>query len=240
MNIISLGKIHWKQRCFLIGNGPSLNQTDLTLLKNEYTFGVNKIYQLFDKMGFVPTYYVVIDEKDAEYDKEEIRNIKGTTKIFPCAFEPLFPNETYFKWCGGGTFSPDASKGLDSGENVMYICMQLAYYMGFRKVYLVGMDFDWGEELQDIRPHQTIIGHDQKTHFSPNYRKPNELWVAPDLEEALKGFTKAKDYFEKPHGEYREELGKIYNATIGGKLEIFPRVNYQDIIGGKNEIFTRN
>ncbi len=36
--------IHHGQRCFIIGNGPSLQRTDLTKLKDEFTFGMNRIY----------------------------------------------------------------------------------------------------------------------------------------------------------------------------------------------------
>ena len=35
--------IHKGQRCFIVGNGPSLNDEDLSLLENEYVFTVNKI-----------------------------------------------------------------------------------------------------------------------------------------------------------------------------------------------------
>ena len=48
----ALQDIHKGERCFIIGNGPSLKQTDLTKLKNEYTFGLNRIYLAFPEMGF--------------------------------------------------------------------------------------------------------------------------------------------------------------------------------------------
>ena len=52
---------HKGERCFIIGNGPSLNKTDLTMLKNEITFGLNKIYLNFNKMGYSPTYFVIVN-----------------------------------------------------------------------------------------------------------------------------------------------------------------------------------
>ena len=35
------------QRAFIIGNGPSLKITDLSKLKEEFTFGLNRIYLMF-------------------------------------------------------------------------------------------------------------------------------------------------------------------------------------------------
>ena len=40
--------IHKDEDCFIIGNGPSLNKMDLGLLNDYYTFGLNKIYMLFE------------------------------------------------------------------------------------------------------------------------------------------------------------------------------------------------
>ena len=39
-----LHNVHRGQRCFIVGNGPSLNQTDLSLLRGEYTFTTNRAY----------------------------------------------------------------------------------------------------------------------------------------------------------------------------------------------------
>ena len=53
--MLALKDTHRGQRCFIIGNGPSLKNTDLALLENEVTFGLNRIYLLFSKMGFCTT-----------------------------------------------------------------------------------------------------------------------------------------------------------------------------------------
>ena len=64
--LLGFKRKHEGQRAFIIGNGPSLNQCNLSLLRNEVTFGVNAIYLNRAKMGFYPTYYVVEDEFVAE------------------------------------------------------------------------------------------------------------------------------------------------------------------------------
>ncbi len=60
------------QRCFIIGNGPSLKQTDLTKLKDEFTFGMNRIYLLFPELGFNTTYFVSINDLVIEQCAQEI------------------------------------------------------------------------------------------------------------------------------------------------------------------------
>ena len=55
--------IHTGERCFIIGNGPSLKIADLEKIKNEYTFGANRIYELFDKTDWRPRYYCLQDFK---------------------------------------------------------------------------------------------------------------------------------------------------------------------------------
>ena len=64
--LLSFRNRHRGQRAFILGNGPSLNECDLTRLKNEVTFGVNGIFLNYDRMGFHPTYYVVEDVFVAE------------------------------------------------------------------------------------------------------------------------------------------------------------------------------
>ena len=53
--------VHAGQRCFIIGNGPSLKQTNLSHLRNEYSFGMNRIYLMFPELGFNTTYYLSIN-----------------------------------------------------------------------------------------------------------------------------------------------------------------------------------
>ena len=80
--LLSFKDRHAGQRVFIIGNGPSLNQCDLSPLQNEITFGVNGIFLNREKMGFLPTYYVVEDEFVAEDRAAEINDLRGPQKFF--------------------------------------------------------------------------------------------------------------------------------------------------------------
>ena len=50
------------KRCFIIGNGPSLNKMDLSPLKNEYTFGLNRFYLIRKRIGFYPKFLVSVND----------------------------------------------------------------------------------------------------------------------------------------------------------------------------------
>ena len=69
-------------RIWIIGNGPSLKETNLKPLKNEITIGTNSIFLNYDNMGFEVTHYVVEDYLVAEDRAEEIANLQGSTKWF--------------------------------------------------------------------------------------------------------------------------------------------------------------
>src|SRR5574338_723622 len=60
--LAALKDIHRGKRAFIIGNGPSLKQTDLSKLKNEITFGMNRIYLAFPELGFTTSYVCVTND----------------------------------------------------------------------------------------------------------------------------------------------------------------------------------
>jgi len=233
-----LKDMHRGERCFIIGNGPSLREMDLTLLRDEVTFGVNGIFYAFEDMGFVPTYYTVEDRLVAEDNYRIINDLMGSTKIFPddlryCLrptdntlylhfdrFYDDYPSANFPK------FSKDILRCAYWGGTVSYMNLQLAYYMGFRDVYLIGMDMNY-EIPSTVDVSGTVITSrsDDVNHFHPDYFGPGKRWHYPKVDRMLQAFEQAKQVFET-------DKRSIYNATIGGKLDIFPRVDYLGICSG--------
>ena len=70
--LAELKDIHKGKRAFIIGNGPSLKQTDLSKLKNEITFGMNRIYVIFPELGFHTTYYSATNDLVIEQFHDDI------------------------------------------------------------------------------------------------------------------------------------------------------------------------
>lgn len=224
---------HKGQRAFIIGNGPSLNKCDLTLLKDEITFGVNAIYLNFDKMGFNPTYYVVEDVFVAEDRADEINLIKGSVKFFGNYLQYCLSHNTDVIWTNVRFryddypdfphFSTNALRQLWTGGSVSYLCMQLAYYMGFSEIYLIGFDHSYvipGNAIIDKTKITSVS--DDPNHFHPSYFGKGYRWHDPLVERMEKAYIKAKKKFEK-------DGKKIFNVTVGGNLETFDRVNFEDL-----------
>ena len=218
-----------KDRCFVIGNGPSLKKTDLTLLKNDITFGVNAIFLI----GFIPTYYVVADNLVCEDRAEEINQFSGAAiKFFPVARAYCIQRnkDTVFYVEGGEYkkypgFSKNVSEYIFPDKTVTYANLQLAYHMGFKKVYLIGMDHDYtfpsryDHEKVDKGSAVITSKSNDPNHFHPDYFGKGFRWRDPEMHLIEAAYRKAKSIFE-------DEGRIIYNATIGGKLEIFERVEY--------------
>ena len=224
-----------KGRCFIIGNGPSLNRTDLTKLRDEVTFGVNGLFLKFDEIGFTPTFYVVEDHLVAEDRAQQINAIKGPLKLFPfhlayCLDEgpdTLFFNHRPRPSLAGFEFSTDASRITYTGCTVTFTCMQLAFYLGFPEIYLVGVDASY-EIPKTVERHDHYgvavldMQGDDPNHFHPDYFGKGYRWHDPQVDKMVAAYEEAR--------RVTEARGvRIRNATIGGKLEVFERVDYESL-----------
>lgn len=220
------------RRIFIVGNGPSLNDTNIQLLKDEITIGCNGLFLLFDQMGFLPTYYTVEDVLVAEDRADIINKLRGTTKIFPRDLKYcLKPDEDtiYLNFARPGyggfpRFSGDIRRQIYWGGTVTFLNMQLAYYLGSREVYLIGVDHNYlPPSIKDAQEGNTITARTpDKNHFHPDYFGPGFRYHDPMVDRMEIAYNKAKTFFE-------ENDGCIYNASVGGKLEIFERVDFQSL-----------
>ncbi len=232
--LLALKNIHKGERCFIIGNGPSLNKLDLTQLKGETTFGVNAIYLNYEKMGFYPTYYVVEDYLVAEDRKDEINEYsKSEYKFFGTYLEYVLkkdPKTLYMNVIINYDepfepyFSKNIARNLGVGGSVTYICLQLAYFMGFKEVYMIGFDHNYKIPSEAKLETSTVIlsESDDENHFSKDYFGKGYRWHDPKVDRMNQGFLKARQEFES-------DGRQIFNATLGGHLEAFQRVNFDDL-----------
>ncbi len=225
---------HLGQRAFILGNGPSLNLCDLTLLRDEITFGVNNIFLNESKMGFKPTYYVVEDTLVAEDRSKEINSYHGPKKFFGNYLDYCIQGDENTIWLnvyiryndypGFPHFSRNAARIIWTGGTVSYLCMQLAYYMGIQKVYLVGFDHNY-QIPTSAKPVKgtVILSQDvDPNHFHPEYFGKGYRWNDPRTDRMEIAYRKARSIWET-------DDRKIYNATIGGKLDVFERVDYESL-----------
>ena len=151
---------HLGETAVIIGNGPSLNDTELEILTDVPTFGVNAIFLAADRFPKPISYYVVEDTMVFRDNRDAIKAFKSDWKIFPAMYRSAFDDSElndrtiFFRMNAGfydrksGTvchprFSLDATQRLYCGQSVTIINLQLAHWMGFKRVVLIGMDFSY-------------------------------------------------------------------------------------------------
>lgn len=218
-------------RCFIVATGPSLTKEDLQKLKNETTFGVNALVKWFPEVGWETTYFGIQDLRVYKNLKKEIDSIISSKVFFSldgtanykdnklidlkqktntCEFplylglHPIQPYKLYTK------FSNNASKIVFDGYSVVYSLIQIAIYMGFKEIYLLGTDCNY---------------KNQKNYAIENYDYKRDIYKIQG-DRMIFAYDFAKEYADK-HGI------KIYNATRGGMLEVFPRVDLDEVLKNK-------
>lgn len=215
--------LHRGQRCFIIGNGPSLNQTDLKRLENEVTFGLNRIYLLFPQLGFETSYFVSINTLVLEQCRADILGLRMPRFITWRARRWFDEQGIYFldtDYTDPPSFSQDIRGRIFEGSTVTFVALQIAYYMGFEEVILVGVDHSFSAKG---KPNETVISKgDDPDHFSSNYFGKGFRWQLPDLEASEIGYEMAKSAYES-------DGRRVLDATVGGKLQVFPKANYESL-----------
>ena len=215
---------HKGEDCFIIGNGPSLNKMDLSLLNEYHTFGLNKIFMIFDRKPFNLSYHVAVNSHVIKQSKREI--IKLSCQSFlasvPALINSVISDNIFYL---GGTkpnksFFKDVTQGINEGYTVTYVAMQLAYFMGFKNIYLIGVDHNFNQ-MGSPNETQKMEGNDPN-HFDPNYFKGQE-WQLADLEASEVSYVIANYYFSK-------DGRKIFDATLNGKLNVFDKIDFNEAI----------
>jgi len=211
------------KRCFIIGNGPSLRNMDLKKLENEFTFGMNRIFLMFPELGFKTSFLVSVNDLVIEQSKDDFKKLDIPAFISWRARRWLQPRENlYYLYTTytGRKFAKDVTKRLWEGATVTYSCLQLAFYMGFTQVILIGVDHSFSTKG---KPNTTIVSKgDDPNHFHPGYFGKGFRWQLPDLDTSEIGYQLARETFQKDGRE-------VVDATVHGKLTIFPKVSFESL-----------
>lgn len=228
----TLKNIHRGKRCFIVANGPSLTKEDLDRLEqnNEITFGMNRIFKIFNNTKWRPTYYVCEDINIFNECVDKINDIPSNGKFIPINhhfydniniygayyFLPNYYRENDCEY----SFSTDISKQIDSLGTVTFTCINIAFYMGFSEIYLLGVDHNYHIIIDDDG--NTVVDDTTRDYFCDDYDNDIKDIVVHDMGQNTRAYKKAMIASEK--------LGfSIYNATRGGKLEVFPRVDFDKL-----------
>ena len=227
-----LSKYHNKhrgERCVIIGNGPSLNEMDLSPLTEEITFGLNRIYLGFDQWAFRPSYFVSVNPLVLEQHAKEILEKVQAPKFISNHGLPYFSGHRddlmFLQSLPEPIFSKDPRQGVWEGYTVTYVAMQLAYYMGFSEVILIGVDHSFSTEGPANA--EIISQGEDQNHFSKDYFGKGARWHLPDLEHSEMAYRLADLV-------YRCDGRQVLDATYNGQLEVFPKVDFQTILSSRD------
>lgn len=229
------------QRCFLIGNGPSLRLADLNMLKDEICFGCNMIYKVFERTDWRPTFLCASDRVVAQAAAQQLQaNPECTLWVSRTAYDLMKfkgDNLIYVSNLRKEKFYVHGDMTeyyVPSIATVMTFMVELAMYMGFSEIYLLGVDF--------------TIGRGKNDHFMNSYRdkemtklehmKMRNMFKGEDIGvhdaqirfegRALYAYEQLEKYAKK-HGYH------VYNATRGGMLEVFERADLDEVAGNKSK-----
>ncbi len=212
------------QRCFIVGNGPSLKETDLSKLKGEFTFGMNRIYLAFGDYDFKTSCLVSVNDLVLEQCYRDMQALEipkflswRARRFFQASQDTLFLDTDYTL---PESFNGDATDRLFEGFTVTYVCLQLAYFMGFSKAVLIGVDHNF---VTKGPANATVTSQgDDPNHFAANYFGKGFRWQLPDLMGSERAYRLARE-------AYQADGRCVVDATLGGKLTVFPKVDYQTL-----------
>lgn len=220
-------------RCFFIGNGPSLRAEDLTMLHRDHavTFAFNRIYNIFDQTPWRPSFYISQDEKMLSGCAETVSALDLPVKLIPIELRWYhgisIPDAVYFHISPQEAEDPKSFQFSDkidhavfNASTVMYTAAQLAAYMGFTEIYLLGVDHHF--QISQNSKGEIVVDPTAKDYFSDNYNHDKAQLYIPNTEKST------LTYLAMQHHCNARNI-RVFNATRGGRLKVFPRVDFDTL-----------
>lgn len=218
------------RRCFIVATGPSLTLDDVNNLQNELTFGLNSIFKYYDKTDWRPDYYIMADleqlrQQNALFFEDKAKICSFTDSFMRTKFNNssnlvyLYYNRlmhglhTFFDYDFKISYNPIFA--IYDYYTVTNLAILLAVYMGFKEIYLIGVDCNYMGQLthaEGLEEEDSAMNSDDMKIYTAYSMKKGYEYINKKL--SKKGI-------------------KIYNATRGGALEVFPRVNLDDVLENK-------
>jgi hypothetical protein len=214
-----------------MGNGPSLLHNDLNALAGEVTIVSNAHYLMWGDLDYVPTYLTVEDMLVAEDRCAELSRLRDVTTIFPLDVHRLMgPAEDrrlyvnfHRQYWPYPRFTHDFTRRVYWGGTVTYLNLQLAAHLGCHEIFLIGFDHNYSVPAGTPAGGVIESVSDDVNHFHPDYFGPGYRWHDPNVARMEQGYRYARAELERARIVVR-------NATVGGHLEVFERVSFEEVV----------
>ncbi|KKP77935.1 MAG: hypothetical protein UR73_C0007G0020 [candidate division WS6 bacterium GW2011_GWF1_35_23] len=253
--------IEWKdkyigQSCYILGNGPSLKGQDVSLLEGKIVFTVNNLMMTKEFETIKPSFHLMADplnfsseDTNSQTLIDERFSVLRSSKfeptcIFPLKVKPLVEEEdlypdkkiiyfmNYGNWRNGEIRDINLQKFLPEYVNIIHIAIMVAMYMGFKKIYLMGVDMT--SFLVNYEYKDEGGFNQQYAHFYKEEERMKKLllkaWSKSNNEIALKNMAQCFEIFRflKTYG--KRNGVEIVNLTKGGALDVFERRKFEEEI----------
>lgn len=234
---------HAGERCFILCNGPSVKLQDITCLQGEKVFSVSSGYHHRDYALIRPlyhcvpqiTYGVMTREDVVRWFREMDTRLGSATLFLNHTEEALVRDEGLFAgrevrytvFSGDlaaypGNAKPDITGCIPGVQSVPLMCIMIAMYMGFRRIYLLGTD------------HDSFRTGDYKYFYEPTVLKGKDFSTTSDgavtsLFDELTGLATLWRQYRRIKEIAASSGVEIVNATAGGALDEFPRIDLREL-----------
>jgi hypothetical protein len=219
---------HKGKRAWIVGNGPSVRLEDLGRIpKGDIVFGFNRFYLSYDENPLREDYVVSADTLMVKDFGQEMIDIAAGQPLFCIAASEVAQLSGDFVLVAPGASSvPDFSftpeRYVSVGGSSVYVALQMAWHMGIRDLTLYGMDYSFTAKLVRDPRYPFPVSYDEGNHFIKSYRNAKP-WCPPNWRDISAAFLNARIAYEMTGG-------RVVNATRGGRLEIFDRVDFDTLI----------
>lgn len=244
-----LKDIHKNERCFILGTGPSIKKTDIKKLKNEKCIFVSQFYLHQDYASINPMYHIFSGMSPhmngkATYDQwlsffKQIEDYVPTeTMLFMNYLDKniitehgFFNNHTVHYFYYKKTIERVLNEGIDASsvlygaQGILVMALQLALYMGFKDIYLVGFDACFEEKTLASHFYQKEASIIDSVGVSPEEKLSSLYRLEEECNAFVRFLYELRIFKTFAHNNKRN----IYNATNGGVLEVFERRKYEEL-----------
>ncbi|MBC2776036.1 hypothetical protein [Parasphingopyxis marina] len=213
------------ETAWLIGNGPSVRIEDLDRLEGRLCFAFNRFYLAYGDTRLRPQFTISGDRQMIEDFGDEMLERSGGTLCFAQDEPPeLTGDYCWLRQVIGfpSLFSKNAAARVTPGGSSVYVAMQVAYWLGIRNFYVYGADFTFAFDRNSKTGDSMRTATGDGNHFIKNYRS-GKPWCPPAILNIMTSFLAARALIEG-------EGGFIRNATRGGALETFDRIDFDDAL----------
>ncbi len=237
---------HADEVAFIMGNGPSLRETPLKLLDDQIVFGGNAGYLIYDRVQWRHRYMTFADTKFITRCSTKIRQLaaenpgmdvflpawvqhwekggvaEATERYVPRGgnvhhYRPLIHSDIHLPF---SAVSNNMNAGLVRPFTVTINMIEMAVWMGFKMIVLVGCDTSYGSSPAAARGTSRDTS---TTHFSSDYPVGPSGLGDPRTD-------RMHWHYAQAHRAFNAYGVTIVNSTVGGELEVFPRIALEAVI----------